>query len=110
MFYRLKFDTAVSRMLGVIGTSSLGGQLQVWPAGYTTTWVKVGKAERLTPVEAAGWAMCELATRKVLDEAIDRPTGLRLCRVAYEEVRENSEPTGAFLERLQRYVDGAPLE
>ena len=110
MFYRLRFDNAISMILDEFGMSDTDTKLAFWPTGYTPEWVKFEKSRGLNPTDAAAWAMCDLATRKVMERELQRSTGLLLCGIAQEHVRYNTKTSQAFLDQLQEYVDGVPLE
>ncbi len=71
LFYRLKFDGWIGGMLRGCGLfSSNSESVAWWPAGSTAKWVKWGKAEKLSPVDAACIALARTLAQKMSDGEI----------------------------------------
>lgn len=108
MFFRLKFDSAVSEILTRIGISGSNEQLAFWPTGYTKQFVGIAKSRGISPQEAAAWAVCDLITKKIKEGEMPRAGGLASCALARDWLAMKGT-SQEFLDHLNEYVNGSSV-
>ena len=105
MFYKTRFDSAVSGILHHVGFRTTNEKIEFWPAGYSTAFVSEVKHKGVTPNETAAWAVCDLVTKRVKGGELERVRGLAMCDTALIWVAQRGAST-SFLQHIRKYVEG----